>query len=225
MFKSFMFVFLLSGLASANNGVLSAEYLTLKKVTVTELGSGRSVTRSLEEVDAQRYELSNYVNRQLGLDQIVNLGFKIWDIVKANQPVLNFKNKSAMAIPQLAGSAEVLTNWGKPVSKNFRVSYENGLGFETIGFEYKVIFTPHGSFDGRGQYIANASVHPYDISVGLGYEFNAEVEVGQLLNVGTANDPLAGMQININWDVNTMLKKNKGGDYYFVQGDGSITVL
>lgn len=223
MFKVILFSVLFSLSANANVGLLSPDYLTLKTVTVKELNTGRSVTSKIEDI--QTVDLSTYVNREIGLDQIINFGEKLWEIVKANEPVLEFNTKSAMAIPKAASSPENLDGWDAPVSKDYQVTYTNYLNMDVVKFHYKVIFTPQGSYNGRGQYLANASVHPVDISVSIGYKFNALVEIGQLLNVGSSGNPVAGMQININWDVNTILKKNKGGDYYFAQGDGELTVL
>jgi hypothetical protein len=226
MINFFMLSFLFYVSANANYGVVHPDYFTLKKVTHIDLTNGRSVTKNITNYNSKPCRnLFLPDNRDFDFTEIINLGEKAWEIIKSNQPVLEFNTKSAMAIPKAAASPNNMENWNMPVSRDYQVIYENGFGMDVVTFHYKIIFTPGGSFEGRGQYLANASVHPVDVSVSWGYTFNANVEIGELINSGTKDDPLAGMQLNIVWDVSTIIKKNKGGDYYFAKGDGELLVL
>jgi hypothetical protein len=59
----------------------------------------------------------------------------------------------------------------------------------------------------------------------LGYRFNADVTVGDVVNVGTAQDPIAGVALTVSWQVGTALKQINGSRTIFVRGDGQIVDL
>jgi hypothetical protein len=88
-----------------------------------------------------------------------------------------------------------------------------------------VIYSYGGKYLNRGAYLTNVSVHPADIHVAWGQSFNASVNVAQTLNVGTAEDPVAGMQVILEWNVGNPLNKFKSQRVYFVEGRGSLVEL
>ena len=55
-----------------------------------------------------------------------------------------------------------------------------------------------------------------------GYTFDAHVEVGQAINLGSANDPLAGLEMNVRWNLKTVIKESQNSFHFFVQGDGAL---
>jgi len=81
---------------------------------------------------------------------------------------------------------------------------------------YKVVFTPGGKWQGAGSYLANVSIHPHDIYVGWGFDFDARVEVEQVINLGSVEEPVAGMQISLEWDVNTPMNTSKRSSSWMV---------
>lgn len=158
-------------------------------------------------------------------DQIVAIGEKIWDIVLAGQPTLNFEAYSATAIPASAQCAFNLSNWSVPYSRTYQLVYENLYGMDVVSFTYKVIFSYGGRFNGQGSYLANVSIHPVDVSVLWGQNFDARVSVGSVLNIGEAESPVAGMEVSLEWNISNVLKDFKSRRTYFVDGYGRMTEL
>ena len=163
--------------------------------------------------------------RELDLTQLVNLGEKIWQIVKDGEPELNFQSQSATAIPAQSQCLFHLSDWDIPKAFTYKVTYKNGFGMEVISMKYKLIYTSGGQFNGRGQYLSSVSIHPSQIYVGWGFKFDAQVHVQNILNIGSSENPQAGMQIALEWSVGSVVNKHKSQEVYFVQGNGDLTQL
>jgi hypothetical protein len=176
-----------------------------------------------------------YMNREactgreadLGLDfnSLITIGEKIWQIVKAGEPVLNFAANSVSAIPNGAVCPFNMEGWSLPQSRTYRMTYTNLMGMNMIDFTYKVIFSYGGSYGGRGAYLTNVSIHPANVAVMWGQSFNANVNIANTLNIGTADNPVAGMQVILEWDVGNVVNKFKSQRIYFVEGRGSVQEL
>ena len=48
---------------------------------------------------------------QVLLDQVINIGAKLWDIIKQNAPVVNVSTSYAVAVPQWAQGDPAGLNW------------------------------------------------------------------------------------------------------------------
>ena len=94
-----------------------------------------------------------------------------------------------------------------------------------VRFDYRVIYTAGGSYQGAGQYLANVTVFPAKVQVMWLFTFDAEVEVGQLINLGSRTDPEAGMEIAVRWKVKNPIISNQNTENYFVRGNGELTQL
>lgn len=172
---------------------------------------------------------SRYVRRpvtaDISVEDIINVGEWLWQIVKENKPTVDFEQKKATGIPEDAGHPRHMENWEAPTSLTYLMIFKNGFGSEVVRFKYKVIFSPKGSYNGKGRYLANTSIHPAEIDVSWGFDFDAAVEIEDLLNLATKDDPIAGIQIAMKWKVESWTKTIEGQDIYFVQGDGDYKEL
>lgn len=159
------------------------------------------------------------------VDQIINTGRKIWAIIDAGRPVVNMKVDVAHALPKGLMCWADLTNWKQPVSKTYRAQYVNGFGANVVDFSFRLNYIYGGSYKGQGQYIANASVAPVKLDVAWGFTFNANAEVPIVFNQGSSDQPLAGMQVNIKWSVDTAIKHSESTEMFFAGGDGTFRRL
>jgi len=181
------------------------------------------------------FPVETYMNRDacvgreidptVALDTIISLGQKLWTIVQNGAPVLNFEANSVSAIPNGAICPFNMSGWSIPQSRTYKITYTNLMGIDVVSFQYKVIYSYGGQYGGRGAYLTNVSVHPADIHVLWGQNFDADVNIASILNVGTAEDPVAGVQVNVEWNFTNPLNKFKSQRVYFVEGRGSITEL
>jgi hypothetical protein len=157
----------------------------------------------------------------IGWGDIVAIGQKVWQIVEANKPVVTTETPVAYALPRGLSCWADLQNWQPPRTQSYEVSYKNGFGMEVVKFRFRLHYTYGGGrAEGIGRYLANVTVMPADLEVLWGYTFNASVEVGQAVNLGTLDNPTAGLELNVKWGVKTVIKESQNSFHFFVQGDG-----
>ena len=156
------------------------------------------------------------------LDGMIKIGAKIWKIIEANKPVVNVETKVAHALPFNVKCWMDLENWQMPKSYKYNVKYTNLFGIDVVNFTFRVLYTYGATYDGHGQYLSNVSIHPAELDVAWGYTFNSKVETGRLINLGTKLDPVAGMELKLNWQIATPLKDSQSSEIFFVTGRGEI---
>ncbi len=159
------------------------------------------------------------------LDQIMNLGVRIWSIVEDGKPVVNTTAQTANALPKGLSCWADLQGWRVPTTKLYQIAYTNGFGMEVVKFVFRLTFTHGGNLSGMGQYITNATMMPAELNVGWGYTFNAQGAVPSVFNAGSVEAPLAGMQMVITWKVDTVLKHMEKSETFYLQGDGQLIHL
>ncbi|MBC7465388.1 MAG: hypothetical protein H7256_05295 [Bdellovibrio sp.] len=156
------------------------------------------------------------------VDKVINIGSKVWNVVEKGQPVQNYQNVAASALPQNLADWTQLENWKDPQTKVIKVSYKNYFGYEVVNFTYRVTVVAGGSYRGVGQYIRYAAVEPVAMTTSYLYTFDAKASVDSVYNKGTAADPLAGMILNVRWDVSTVISKGHGSHQFYLDGAGAI---
>ena len=159
------------------------------------------------------------------VDKIINIGKKIWAIVDAGKPVVNVKVDTANALPAGVRCWDELEGWQAPTSKLYQMAYENGFGSTVVAYNFRVSFISGGSYKGQGKYITLASVQPAKIEVAWGFRFDAVANVPMVFNQGSHVDPLAGMQLAMNWQVSSPLKQIQQAENFFINGAGVIQKL
>lgn len=156
------------------------------------------------------------------VDQIINIGKKIWSLIEAGRPVFNVKTDVAHALPAGIQCWSDLENWKAPQSKAWRVSYENKLGDKVVEFVYRVSYIAGGQYKGVGQYITQATISPAEMYVAWRYKFNVEGSVPAVFNIGTRENPVAGMQMNIKWAVDTSMNHHEVDQQFYINGLGEL---
>ncbi len=165
------------------------------------------------------------LGERFDLQAIMTIGEKIWQIVKDNQPTVNFTAHTASAIPAAAACPFNLTGWSVPFSRTYKLAYDNMWGSSVVDFTFKVIFSYGGTFDGRGAYLANVTVHPVQVNASWGQNFDASVVIANAINVGNSEQPVAGMEVAIDWNVKNVFNNIKSRRIFFVDGRGGLTEL
>lgn len=179
------------------------------------------VTEARPLVDTDNcVKLNGIADLIVNWDQIVAMGEKIWKVIEANKPVVNIKTPTISALPRGLTCWADLEQWQAPKTATYEVKYKNGFGMEVVKFRFRLHYTYGGGRAGKGKYLANVAVMPAELNVIWGYTFNAEVEVGQAVNLGTSDSPVAGLELNMKWQVKTVVKEINSSYHYFVQGDG-----
>jgi hypothetical protein len=156
------------------------------------------------------------------LNTVVAVGEKIWKLIEAGRPVVSFKAPVVHALPYNRICWYHLEGWKPPQSSLWEVLYKNKFGAKVVRFTYRITYAAGGNMEGKGKYLANVTVTPADISVAWGYNFAAEAQVGRTLNLGTKDNPIAGIQLLVAWNVKTKLKEDLKSQSFFLSGDGVL---
>ncbi len=170
----------------------------------------------------------NGINSTVGvIDNIVNLAQKIWDIIEKNQPVVNITTNYANAVPYGTSHWTQLQGWSKPATKKYSFSMKNAYGSEVSKVVYQVHYTYAGNFQGKGKFLTGVTIEPLNVVTAWGYKVSlvSEVPDSTIANVGTHEDPIASMQVQLKWTVHTALKDISSKAIYYVRGDGQLEEL
>lgn len=195
------------------------------KLRIEMIAEGPEELNYVQTLESQGREECTTQKQRFDLSELISIGEKIWQIVKDGQPTLNFQSNSATAVPAGAVCAFSLSGWSVPYSRTYKLAYENLYGSDVVAFTYKLIFSYGGNYKGRGAYLANVTIHPVDIEVSWGQNFDASVNIANVINVGTSQDPVAGMEVGLEWNVKNVFNNFKSRRIYFVDGTGQVTEL
>ncbi|MCX5794149.1 MAG: hypothetical protein NTY77_01465 [Elusimicrobia bacterium] len=156
------------------------------------------------------------------IDQIINLGQKIWAIVEANKPVVNIQTQYGTATPKGVDHWTQLAGWKAPEGTVYGFSAKNAYGATVINVRYQVLRTCGGNYNGKGKYLTAVTIDPLTVDVLWGYKFNLSVEIpdSSIANAGTTENPVAAMQPLVKWTIATVIKESNGRSSYYVRGDG-----
>lgn len=161
----------------------------------------------------------------VSIADIVNLGRQIWQVIEENKPVVNVTLESANALPKGVTAWQDLAGWKAPQARTFETTFTNAFGMNVVNFQYRLTFTPGGSYRGLGEYLTNVSVEPSDLYVAWGYKFSAQASVPNITNAGTMRAPMAAAEVLVKWTVDTVVNHAEQSASYYVRGDGTFQSL
>jgi hypothetical protein len=157
-------------------------------------------------------------------DIIVNIGKIIFGIIEANRPVVDVKQSYAAAVPDGITHWAQLAGWSAPQTTTYEFTAKNIKGEKAINVRYQVFRTVGGNYQGKGKYLTGVTVEPIAITVSPGFKFYLEAAVPpeSVANVGTHDDPIAGMVAMLKWKIQTGANETRGSRIYYLQGDGEF---
>ena len=166
-------------------------------------------------------EIGRVIADPTGVSAWIALGEKLWQVVVANKPVANVSSQRVSVLPVAQQDWAQMETWKGPALHTFAVNARNVLGATVISQSYTVAYNFGGSYEGKGQYLANVTVIPAKIDVSWGFTLNSSVEVGSVINTGTKDSPIPALTLELKWSVDSILKHKEGRDSFFIKGDGS----
>ena len=181
------------------------------------------VSSTKKPVDPQNLNPLDQV--EMIVDQVINIGKKIFSIVQAGKPVINVQTDVATALPMGARCWTDLQQWQMPQSELYKMAFINGWGSEVVTMSYRVLWLPGGTVDGVGQYIGYATMTPETIQVSWGFGLHANVSIPTVFNMGTRAAPLAGMQMTMGYRIESPLTVVDQAQAFFVNGKGEFKQL
>jgi hypothetical protein len=153
---------------------------------------------------------------------LVTIGEKLIEIIKAGAPVVNIKRDVVSVVPQGVTSWEQLSGWQVPITKVYEVKATNNWGSDVVKVRLKVSAMTGGGIDGRGQYVANVTIVPTEIVVQWGFSLDVWSENRPPMNMGTTAMPVAGLGFDVRYKVTSLFTQKNGTQDYFITGAGSL---
>lgn len=158
------------------------------------------------------------------LKQIVNIAMKIYKIIMKNRPVVNIETDYSNAVPEAATHWTQLTGWQGPESKVYTFKANNVGGLPAVTATYKVHYVWGASFRGKGQYLTGVTIEPLSIVTAWGCKLDVDADVPDetIVNAGTAEAPVAQMDVKLKWRLKTFTQTIEQESVYRVRGDGAL---
>lgn len=155
-------------------------------------------------------------------NDIVNLVDKVIDIIKEGQPVVDVDVNYANAVPSGIDCWTDLQGWSDPQIERYSLTMENLYGMKVVDVVYQVHYIFGGNYYGTGQYLTGVTVEPISVDVMWGYnlDMTAVVPDSTIVNVGSSDDPVAAMQLQLKWKVHNPIEDRQGKYIYYMRGDG-----
>jgi len=156
------------------------------------------------------------------IGNIVNLADQVWSIIEKNSPVVDINVTYANAVPYGTTHWTQLQGWSKPATRKYSFSASGISGQKAMEIVYQVHWTYGGNLGGRGKFLTGVTIEPLSISVPWSHKvtLKAEVPESTVTNVGTSQDPIAAMQVQLTWTVSSPISSKTQKVIYYVQGDG-----
>ena len=199
------------GTQSCSNA-LKARFQDLNPGTPTPANAGAGILGSLNVAE-------------MILDQVVNIGKKVWTVVEMGRPVVNIQTDVATALPSGARCWQDLETWQAPEARTYSVKFKNVYGMEVVRFSYRIIYLQGGSVNGKGHYVGYATLQPSDVYVAWGFKFNAQGSAPAIYNMGTKQDPIGALTLNMKISIDTVMNHIEQTQAFNVTGKGDFKQL
>lgn len=164
------------------------------------------------------------------VNEIIAIGKEIYKIVEAGKPQVVLSSEAIDALPKNDQGNPIspfsLENWSYPkTSSTYQLKIVNRLGMTVIDFRFKVIFTYGGSLNGKGAYLSAVQIKPVRTSVAWGFGLEAQYKLQNLYNQGTRENPVAAMNLLMDYSYSTIFYVEKFSQVFFVNGRGALREL
>jgi len=196
---------------------LKPEYYQVRSMNIIRLGD--------ETENALDMAADSSREGEIDIDQIINILKKLYEFVKENKPVVNTSIDQSAAVPSGINSWQQLAGWREKHSGQYVISYENLYGIEVVRIVVRAHFYHSGNYQGVGKYITCATASIDELNVLWGYTLNATMKIPDsgIVNIGTSQNPVAGMKMFVHWVVTTILQHQEGSLTFSLDGNGNLS--
>ncbi len=160
------------------------------------------------------------------LNNILNFGKEVWKVVEKGRPVVDVQTTYANALPGKSKDERPLDlqGWTRPYADIYHLQFVNKWGVTVVDGYFNIWKTTRGRYpsedgNGIGYYIANTTIVPEELTVKFGFDFSMSVKALDPINVGTHENPIAGIQMLLTLRVDNFLGHWEETRSYFVRGD------
>ena len=192
---------------------------------VEEVATPREALESIDRME-MHFKKRDVGDTLVIIEQIINLGEKLWNIIESNQAVSEVEHKYANALPAGVRGPEELDEFSPMQHKSYRMHGKNWFGSTVYDVTYTLVHRYGGRYQSKGQYLDGVTVLPNHVSTLWGYKLNMGVEGVSTVNVGTREKPIGSIMMQMTFKVGTVLKKTEYRGLYEFRGDSrTVTAL
>lgn len=224
----------LSGLVFADSAQnFENDFYDIKKIEVFEVSTDNNLVM-LRNYDSRELENYTQVQYRKNIGQtlmvardLIAFGKEIYKIIEAGKPVVNIGEVTPVSVlPRGENGVQIdtfdLEGWKMPKSKKFKVVAKNAFGMTMVSFEFMLLFTYGGKYNGKGAYLTGAEITATDVEVGWGYNLDANFKVQSMTNQGTRENPIAAAVLQISYKMKTLVKETQSTKKFMINGQGAI---
>jgi hypothetical protein len=158
---------------------------------------------------------------------MVALGESIYHLAQKGKPSNVTEYAPISVVPRDPMTKEYadpfdMENFSMPVEKNYTTIIKNGIGKEVVRFDYKIVYSYGGSHNGVGRYLTNVMIIPSSIKTSFGWDFNASMKLGGIMNHGTKAQPVAGVMVTVKYQMNSWSASFERNDTVHITGRGEL---
>jgi hypothetical protein len=158
---------------------------------------------------------------------MVALGQTIYDLVKKGRPTNTTSFAAISVVPKDPTTKEAISpfdleGFSVPEERNFSAIVKNANDDVVVRFDYQLVYSFGGSYDGKGQYLTNVMIVPKSIQTSFGWDFSATMKLEGIMNHGSKANPIAGAIVSIKYQMNSWTKSFERNDTIHLTGAGQV---
>jgi len=131
---------------------------------------------------------------QSNVDDIINVGKHVWDVIKDNKPEYNVNRDFATATPK-GVSWNKMAGWVQKTSATFFRSWKNKFGSEACRYEWKYTYGCGGQYRGKGRYLAQVTTQTVRHRASWPNSLSVKVKAQKPLNLCSSSFPVASIRL------------------------------
>ncbi|MGE3609897.1 MAG: hypothetical protein AB7I27_09960 [Bacteriovoracaceae bacterium] len=157
---------------------------------------------------------------------VVALGESTYDLVHKGKPTNVTEYAPVSVVPRDPTTKEYvdpfdLESFSMPVEKKL-VTVIKSAGIEVVRFSYTVVYSYGGSYNGAGKYLTGVMIVPTSIKTRYGWDVNASMKIGGIMNHGTKANPIAGLMLAVKYQMNSWTTAFEQNDMFHITGDNQF---
>jgi hypothetical protein len=150
------------------------------------------------------------------------IGTLAWNLIKSGEPMSGHNFPKISVLPKGAEDWSLYEGWKPGRAFIYHVKYNNYMGVEVVDYSFRVTYMYDGKRNGVGSYLSNVSVSPAELKVLWGFKLESHVTVQDAYNLGTVENPVAGVDFVVSWSLRSLIKQVGGSLPLSVKGTGEI---
>lgn len=168
---------------------------------------------------------------------VVALGEAIYALVEKGRPKVTTEYAPISILPRDPSNTAAdpaqryavdpfdMEGFSFPVEKMITAKVKTPTGGEAVVFQYKVVYSYGGSYNGTGKYLTGINIIPASVKVSHGWQLNSSMKLTGMMNHGTRANPIVGAMITIKYSINSSTQAFERNDTIYISGDGSMKAM